>query len=687
MPAAFTSAVLILASLGGLEPLAGRLVTLVSTGVGAGWTPAAYLLGAIGWGVLARPWTRDLAGADAINAGVGVGVTLSVTHALGVFGWLNPVSAWLWTGVGLVLLGLDIARRYRARQPDPGLGPSSRHRTVLLALASVGVAVMFVAAALPPGALWDSEFGGYDALSYHLQLPTEWLEIGRIVPLEHNVYSFLPGYFEAGVLHLAHLRGTPTVTPSGLTGTLSGMGDALLSAHYLALGLTLVGAWFAGALTRVLAERAGFDASTASAAAWAAGALLLLTPWTQVVGSLAYNEPGVVALGAAGLLAAATPGLGPVRRATLVALLIGVATGCKPTAVIFLAPTGAILMAMSAPRKAWALMFGVGVAVGLLTLAPWLARNAVYTGNPVFPHANNIFGHAHWTPEQSARYAAGHRFDGSVFRRIATLVAPAAEAGNPAVVRWRGLTNPQWALTPWLGLVGMAWLLTASRRRTVALALLGGTAGALIAWMALTHIQSRFLVPLLPLFVVGFGLGAASLPRPIRAIIIPLLLAVSAVWSMANYAGQRDGHPNALLILGPHVFTGQLPIGDLGDQVAWAGVNETAQAGDRVLLVGDATPMYLRRPVAYATTWDTHPLARVMRERPDRPETWAAALVADGHRWVLVSYSELQRLADAGWNDPALTPERVRPWCDTLGPPARVWPEQGRVLYRLRSDR
>lgn len=685
IPAALIAAITIAASVGGSDPLLARLIALVSAVTTAGWTPAAYLLGAIGLGRLARPLTRTIPGAPALNAGIGLALTLTATHALGALGGLNPITAWLCTGAGLLLLA-DDARR-AARQPGgfrlPAITPFAR---AALALASVGLAVMLVATASPPGSLWDSEFRAYDSLSYHLQLPAEWLEAGRIAPLAHNVYSFLPGYYEAALVHLAHLSITPPTTPDGLTGLLAGSGEGVLAAHFLALGLTLFGAWTTGAFARALALRCNLDDAAATGAGFVAAALVVLTPWSQVVGSLAYNEPGVVALGAAGLLAATAPTLTPIRRAVLVAVLIGAAAGCKPTAVLFLAPGAAILMAMSAPVRTWAVMFGIGAAVGLLTLAPWLARNAAHGGNPIFPQGTAIFGHAHWTAEQAARFAGAHRFEGDIAERLATLIAPAAEVGSPAVVRWRGLTNPQWTLTPWLGLLGLALMIARRHTHLIGVALLGATVAAIVAWYAFTHLQSRFLIPLLPFFVAAFALGAATLPVLPRRLTVLAALAVSAAWSITNFATQRASDPNALLTMGPGVFSGTLPLLGLGDQVVSAGVNETVPPGETLLLVGDATPFYYHRPVVYATTWDTHPLAQAIATAPDAaPQAWTDALRAQGLEWVLVSFAELDRLHDSDWSDPALTPDRVDRWTRTLEPPVRVWPEQGVALFRIRS--
>jgi len=76
----------------------------------------------------------------------------------------------------------------------------------LLGIPALALA-MLVAACQPPGWLWDSEAGGYDALSYHLQLPQEWRANHALWPNTHNVFSFLPSYVEAAFLHLAALSG------------------------------------------------------------------------------------------------------------------------------------------------------------------------------------------------------------------------------------------------------------------------------------------------------------------------------------------------------------------------------------------------------------------------------------------------------------------------------------------------
>src|SRR5690606_22148703 len=71
-----------------------------------------------------------------------------------------------------------------------------------------GLGLLLVAACCPPGSIWRTEAFGYDVMSYHLQVPREWLAAGGMVELEHNVYSYFPGLFEAGFLHLSAMHGS-----------------------------------------------------------------------------------------------------------------------------------------------------------------------------------------------------------------------------------------------------------------------------------------------------------------------------------------------------------------------------------------------------------------------------------------------------------------------------------------------
>jgi len=688
------------AMLGAGDPPAVRFAALLGVWIFGGWAPAAYLLGAIGWGLGFRHWIvgRD-AGANSasVAAGVGIAASLTVTHGLGVLGLLHPWSSWVWTGLGLVLLviAFDRSRKSGVWSGVSVLG--DRWCVRLLAVGSAGLGIMLSASAMVPGAQWDSEYGGYDSLSYHLQLPAEWLDAGRIGPSEHNVYSYLPGYMESATVHMASLSLTEERDPTGVSGLASGGADGAVAPGLLALGMAIVAAWMVGRFAVALLARCGVGGIPAARGGCAGAALVMLTPWVQVVGSMAYNETGVMALGGAALLASVMGGLSPTRRGVLVAVLMGGAAGCKPTAVLFLAPACAVLMAWCAPKRAWAPMFALGAVVGVLMLAPWLARNAAHGGNPVFPQAIGLFGSAHWTQEQGATYRGGHSYDGSVADRALMLVRPDPDASPtaPAVSRWRGLTNPQWALTPWLGLLSCAGLLTRKATHKAGAVLLAGIGLGLGAWVAATHLQSRFLVPLVPLLAAGFGVGIGVLANStggrdsagarlgVHAGAVALV--ASLVWGIINYSDQRGGRPNELLGVGAGAYSGAVDLGAVTDAVPSAWINRNAPDG-KLLLVGDSAPFFYRGPIGYATVWDRTPLGDAIRAAPDDPDAWTRSLVDAGYGWVYISFAELSRLIQSGWNDPMISAQRIDVWTQRLGPPVSAWPGSGSALFRLAPE-
>ena len=58
------------------------------------------------------------------------------------------------------------------------------------------VSLALLAASDAPGFIWQEEGFGYDVLEYHLQVPKEYLQEGRIQYLPHNVYANFPANVE-----------------------------------------------------------------------------------------------------------------------------------------------------------------------------------------------------------------------------------------------------------------------------------------------------------------------------------------------------------------------------------------------------------------------------------------------------------------------------------------------------------
>jgi len=692
------------------DTIASRLSTVVYLLASAGFAPGAYLLAALGLGRAARPLLPTASGEDrsfapdvwALQLACGLGIMLTLSHLLGVLGLLDPsggigrIIAIAPIGAGLLLLAHQISKSDREAS-------ASLPWTTLLALP--GIAVLLVASCSPPGWLWDSEFGGYDALSYHLQLPQEWLAMGRVWPVEHNVYAFLPSYVESAFVHLEVASGYITHPP--LRGMIAGGGIGLISAQLLHAGLTLCAGMTVGALTRRLALENGLDARRSALSGGLGASLTILTPWSIVVGSLAYNEMAVVALGAGAVLAAALTEIRPLIRGALCGALVGCACGAKPTAIFMVGPPAAVILLGMSARSDWIRLVLGGAALGALVLAPWLIRNGIASGNPVFPAMSGLFGSGHWSGEQVARFAQKHSFDGSLIDRVKLMLL--ADANDPAGTRHRGLMHQHWstifigvpfAIAAGLGLVG---------KRRVAWLLVVGLGLQLGAWLFLTHVQSRFLIPLGIIAWPLLGMaGAVAWPRRggdptderapreqaawvvVRRIIVlavglPLIAA-----PIMTYAEQREGNPNQLLVLGPAYLTGEIAFNASDEDRAGflqaapppACVNIVLPTGERVLMLGESAPLYYRAPIAYATTWDSNPLAQIIDEYPD-PSHWRTALRADGYQFILIDFNMLGRFHASGEGDPRLDPQSITQWLERECALIRPWPDLQRALYRL----
>lgn len=734
----------------GIGPNHGPIVGIVAVTFAlfeAGPVVVAYILAAAGWGMLLAPWLLSRSPSEGqstesrwLALALGLGILLTLSHLGGwLLGWRDIpglVACYGPIGLGLVAFVVLASRHVYLRREVRRLTASVPRLRISTLCSCVGVSVLVVASCSTPGLLWASEFGGFDALSYHLQLPREWLEIGRITPLVHNVYSFLPSYMEGAYTHLGAMRGGAAGGTVGGndSGMLAGLGMTLISCQLLHAAITLLAAGLVGRCCDAIAGMADLDDRARSASRMAGWALTLVTPWSIVVGSQAYNEMGVIAFGAAAMLVAMRMSLAPLGRAAMCAFFVGMACCCKPTALFMVGPVAGLILLARAPMRLWWRIAAVGAIVGTLTLLPWLVRNGAHGGNPVFPQFASLLGHAHWTNEQVARYAAAHHSDLSVFRRVALLVWP--ETGDPAtpdVLVQRGLMHAQFfGFLPLVALALGGTLMSRWRRRlfTPAALLATGFVVQILAWLFLTHLQSRFLIPVLltgaPLVglamamavsehaLVGAGKDAGVLAptspegrgrrrsmrirRRTLLAMINLGLIVQASWLVMLFGQQGRGNPNAFLLTTPAEITGEsfrstyeqsstAERRAIDSNLSPPGFARLALGPDAgtLYLLGDSTPLYYPRPILYHTTYDASPLGELMAIHPGDQATWARELWRMGIRHVLINVSELERLHDrSGWYDPFVTPAAAKAFLDEHADLIRAWPEQGRGLYRLR---
>ena len=161
---------------------------------------------------------------------------------------------------------------------------------------------------LAPG---DPSF--YDVVEYHLQVPREWFEAGRIVPLPHNVFSFFPMNVEMHYLLAMHLSGGPW----------AGMYLAqLMHCAFIALFVAAVYA-FALQIAKPLPA--------------IIGALAVATvPWVAQLAAVAYDEGGFLLFGTLAIAwawLAVSEEEHRTRRLIVAGAMAGFACGSKLTAV------------------------------------------------------------------------------------------------------------------------------------------------------------------------------------------------------------------------------------------------------------------------------------------------------------------------------------------------------------------
>jgi hypothetical protein len=718
-------------ALGGLIALVHSLLSTgllagayFGAGVGLAWPIVAAIfrvarpadgLGSVGAGSVAV----ESVGAARRWAQLALGAALMpwLSHALGVLGLLSGgVGSVVGIGVLIVggaLLAAQAVRFFRAspRVPDLARWPLA---------GAVALAVLLVAAVNPPGWLWRSEAGGFDALSYHLPLAQEWAQSGaRIWPLEHNVYSFLPSYIEASFTHIAAVLGGSLTAGDGV----GALACQLLHAIYAVVAAALITR--AVTLASVTGGRAG---PGPSAAGLTAAQALLATPWVVVTASLAYNEMAMVAMLAGATALALETALTPARRALLCGLLLGVACGFKPTALLIGGPTVGLLLLVATPARAWPKMLLVGALAGVVAFGPPLVRNWIASGNPLFPAGTGVFGWSWpWTAQQVEGFATNHGAQGGLLEklgRLFELAGPGTVDGQP-----RGVFHIQWGLLFPVGAASLAIALALGRDgvRRAGLALAGGTCAGLLAWALFTHGQSRFLMPLAVNLCVGLGLATACFLRgpreaadagpdsgtnaapPARlplarrlgvlgAMVVPLVQAATLV---SIFVREGGGSPNQLMVAGVAARTGELLAAQRGalspaqfrEALDAAGPEASvnlrlAELGTgvgpatSVYLLGDATPLYFRVPVLYHTVWDASPLGEAIRQSPGAPRAWSESLARRNVGFVLVNFGELSRYWRTYGYDPAVTPATVVAWVGTLGEPVREWAydEQGLEL-------
>lgn len=515
----------------------------------------ALLLSVRGWGCMASRMARPPREIPFLRFCLGLAVFSGAVLGAGLAGLLHAPVLWAVMVAGIIMGGIP---RFT------GLFPRSFPRPALAAVALACIPALF--SALAPEVT-------YDALSYHLGAPEQWLKAGRIVRLEHMFFSDFPL-----VLQSVYLAGIGT-----------GGGTGATKLVHFALGIFCVGA------AARLGEKAGGRIAGGWTAVFMAGAGLLTTQMGK-----ANVDLGVALATMAGLMVL----LESRSPAGVLAggLCFGVAAGVKLTGGIG-AVAGLFLLARRGPAS-WTL-FSAGV---LFPLIPWLARTWLGTGNPVYPF---LLGGLGW----DAGNASAYRFDmtGPTSFNIQYPDFLARLAGP-----WTTFMHDRGGEAA-LGMFTLAMLpLAVILRKSLSRVSRAVGLFAVVYWSAWFAVarDPRFFLPALPACAVF----SAALLVSVQGNWGRLLAAVFGAWALfapfqASRVAYRTANPGPVVwgamdraayenavIPAPNLF------------VPMARVASSLPVPGRILVVGDVKAAHISSGALYQSMFDTPHIEAAVRE-------------------------------------------------------------------------
>jgi hypothetical protein len=444
---------------------------------------AANLLMALGsYGIAGglgqpRGLPRWLAAAVIFWSAITIGLELlGSVGAIGTY----PILAWaaLVAGAGVILWWMR--RPGQADQPEADDAPAGWDAIVSLALVLVA-SLMFAIPSLVAAVKVVS-----DGPIYHLYFAARWWKAGRLIlvaaPFGENAAPYFPANGDLWFTWLMATWGGDTLAKVG-------QGPFLLLSGAAAYGCA-----------RLLGV--GRSASTIASCWFVTSSPLLLFAF----------EPNVDMIFVAGYLLAVYFFLryaradGGMPALALGALAAGGSLGSKAIGVVFVPPLIALAIAgflsQPAPWRVKGLRIAIAALLPMATGGYWFVRDAVLTGNPLYPLSVRVLGHTVW---------AG--WYGPEAMKTSVYYIPVSE-WKPLVDMMLAMLDPR--LAPiWLAAILGAWAVGNARTRPVrswiALFAIGAVLNIALYWIVIPYrTQHRFMLHAIGLAVVPL---AATLDR------------------------------------------------------------------------------------------------------------------------------------------------------------------------------
>jgi hypothetical protein len=573
------------------------------------WTARMYDFGCVvaiiaaALGLGATVADRLIARRDMLGMLLALGVGLWLLAVLVLIAGAASVAAVPYTFLTLVCWALPSPRKF-VGDFHISMEQTDGWAKLMLACILLAAALNLAGALAPPFE--------YDELEYHLGALADYQRAGHIVFLPHNFYSNMPQLAE--MLYLLAKTATSDIAAKllhWLFGLLTaaavyGVAQRLWSK---AAGLTAAALFYCTPFVQDLGQTARVDLATAFYATLAFGALVL---WME-------EEENRDLL-------------------WLSALGVGGAVATKwPAIAVVLLPAAGVL----AYRRKFSLLAGFCL-VAVVMVGPWLMKNWLLAGNPVYPLLGQWFPNPHWSSAQARVFSERHAptFGLATFGEFFTLVWKYSFV-EPGAVPLLLLTTPLFLLVP--------------RTEPAAKRVGWVFVGAYVGWFCCTFRPWRFLFPAFGTAAVAAAfamekLGRDAMVRVAVRVAVGLVMAAS-VASLAMNDLMDVGDPQQVP---PQISFVQYDLGRVTrdeflsrvgkgvlEPIIW--MNEQLPRNATVLYVGEARAYDARQSVVYSTAFDQNPVTAMSR-MAKTPEELVAALRARGITHVYVNSSELNRL-------------------------------------------
>jgi uncharacterized membrane protein (UPF0136 family) len=559
---------------------------------------AFFLLSFIGWGSLflrgemKKKWHLSIA--------LGIATLYVISILLALAGFFRPIPVSCLTTFGALLGIYSVPRRVNF--------------SAWLRVDRILLSVILLLAGMRIVCSWTPLIS-YDSFVYQFFTPAQYLKYGHFVYMPWNVYTNSP-------IALQMTLGTSLAI------------DASGQTFKMLITLASFSMPVAAALLLIDSNRT---------AALLASLFTLTYPpfWTpDALGTIDLAVAGFLVLGIHYLRNAlkATASVVPYSLASGAA--IGLALASRYQAILIIIP--ALLVVFFEKTKATGRIkkISITVATMLLFSLPWIFKNWIYTGNPIFPAFYEQLGGANWSVDQSQRLnfdvfgaplAAFHGFEKIIVPFRLLIVEP-----------YNAVLGPF--------LLGCAFLALVSRRDESRPYNVHRLA-AIIGWIAL--LAWGLIHPVADVRLVRFNAAA-----------ILFLMIASAGYLLET--GKRAGLALALVVslislpFGLRALLRVFPVyGSVTDSEfrknlqhvnipAWPAIekaNEQLDERNKVLLLGETRGFPLRVPCVCPSAFNTPQIA-VYFQPIDQPDRWHLNFKRDGITHVLVSLKEWSRLQD-----------------------------------------